>query len=68
MAKVKSISVEVTFTKNLGNYESLKLGASAELEIEKDDSLSAMYEQAYDMCSTEIMTQLDNFENSRKKK
>jgi transcription elongation factor Elf1 len=68
MAKVKSIKVEVNFTRNLGNYESLKLGAAAELEIEEGDNLNDIYSKAYDMCSNEISTQLKDFEDSRKKK
>jgi hypothetical protein len=68
MAKVSNIRVEVNFTRNLGNFESLKLGASADLVIEDGDDVKKIYKKAYDMCSAEIMEQLTDFENSRKKK
>ena len=68
MAKVKEIRVEVNYTKNLGNFESLKLGASAEIILEEGDKPKDVYSKGYDMCSTEIMEQLTDFENSRKKK
>ena len=68
MAKVKSIRVEVNYTKNLGNYESLKLGAAAELELEDKDKVADIYKKAYDMCSNEIMEHLKDFDNSKGKK
>ena len=64
IAKVKSIKVEVSFCKNLGNYETLKLGAAAELDLEDKDKVADVYKKAYDMCSDEIMEKINEFVNS----
>jgi hypothetical protein len=68
LAKVSSIRVEVNFCKNLGNYESLKLGAAAELILEDKDKVATVFKQAYDMCSNEIMLQIEEFEGNVKAK
>jgi hypothetical protein len=68
MAKVKVVKVEISFKKNIGNYESLMVSAGAELVLEEKDKVATVYKQAYDMCSNEIMEQLKEFESSKGKK
>jgi hypothetical protein len=45
--KTKEISVGFTFTKNLGNYESLKVDASVTITVEPGDDQDAIYAKAW---------------------
>ncbi|CAI6075032.1 hypothetical protein PAECIP112173_02355 [Paenibacillus sp. JJ-100] len=47
MPKVKQISVGASFTKNLGNFQSLKVEANIVLELDDRDDPSAAYEDAW---------------------
>lgn len=47
MPKVKQISVGATYTKNLGNYQSLKVEANIVMELHDGDDPSAAYEDAW---------------------
>ena len=45
--KVKEISATFAFTKNLGNYQSLRAEASITVEVEEGESVLAVYEEAF---------------------
>jgi hypothetical protein len=45
--KVKEISATFAFTKNLGNYQSLRAEASITVEVEDGENVLAVYEEAF---------------------
>ena len=45
--KVKEISATFAFTKNLGNYQSLRAEASITVEVEEGENVLAVYEEAF---------------------
>ena len=45
--KVKEISATFAFTKNLGNYQSLRAEASITVEVEEGENVLAIYEEAF---------------------
>lgn len=47
MPKVKQISVGASYTKNLGNFQSLKVEASIVMELLDGDDPSVVYEDAW---------------------
>ncbi|WP_308722460.1 hypothetical protein [Paenibacillus polysaccharolyticus] len=47
MPKVKQISVGASFTKNLGNFQSLKVEANIVMELHDSDDPTAAYEDAW---------------------
>ncbi|RAW13698.1 hypothetical protein [Paenibacillus taichungensis] len=47
MASVKQISVGISFTKNLGNFQSLKVDASVNMELQPGDNPEVVYENAW---------------------
>jgi len=47
MPKVKQISVGASYTKNLGNFQSLKVEASIVMELLDDEDPSVVYEDAW---------------------
>lgn len=67
MAKVKTINVECTFTKSLPNYENIKPTAGVTIELEEGDSVKDVYAKAWDMVGTEIMGQIAQFMDAKKK-
>lgn len=67
MAKVKSIYVECTFTKSLPNYENIKPTAGVTIELEEGDKVQDVYSKAWDMVGQEIMGQVAQFMEARKK-
>lgn len=60
--KTKEIYVETTFTKNLGNYQSVKLTAGINL-IPENESTEELYKKGWDIVSDQILTQLKQFNN-----
>jgi hypothetical protein len=64
--KVKEISVEASFTKNLGNYQSVKFTAGSTASIEDNDNIKDCYAQLWDVCGDQINEQLKLFEDKKK--
>lgn len=58
MPTPKEINVEVTYTKNLGNYESLKLTAGIVLIVHEGERLSDVYKQGWDSVAEQIREQI----------
>lgn len=56
MAETKEISVGFTFTKNLGNFESLKVDASV---VEAGEEPEAVYDKAWKSVRSQIKNGLD---------
>jgi hypothetical protein len=45
--KVKEIFATFAFTKNLGNFQSLRAEASITVEVEEGENVLAVYEEAF---------------------
>lgn len=45
--KVKEISATFAYTKNLGNYQSMRAEASITVEVEESENVLAVYEEAF---------------------
>jgi len=63
--KTKEIYVETTYTKNLGNYESLKLTAGITLIPEGDEDYKEVYKRGWDIVADQIQEQLKPFNKNK---
>ena len=66
MAKSKELHVSVAFTKNLGNYQSLRVEAGITMALEDGDNTDKVYEQAWDQVGDQIQSQLALFDDEKK--
>ncbi|MGA4519243.1 hypothetical protein ACPA0F_18455 [Solibacillus silvestris] len=66
MAKNKELHVSVAFTKNLGNYQSLRVEAGVTMALENDDSSDKVFEEAWDQVGDQIQSQLALFDDEKK--
>lgn len=57
--QVKEISVGFTYTKNLGNYESLKVDAGVVIAVEEGQDIDELYEKAYEQTRKQIKKGLE---------
>lgn len=57
--EVKEITVGFTFTKNLGNYESLKVDAGIVVTVEAGEDPDAVYNKAWESAKKQIKRGLD---------
>jgi len=63
--KTKEIVVETTFTKNLGNYESLKLTAGITLIPEGEENYKEVFKRGWDIVADQIVEQLKAFNKNK---
>jgi hypothetical protein len=54
MAQLKEVSVGFTFTKNLGNYQSLRVDAGLVLSLAPGDNPQAVYADAWKTAKQQI--------------
>lgn len=66
MAKAKELYVSVAFTKNLGNYQSIRFDSGITLSLEDGDDADKVYKQAWDQVGDEIQQQVALFEDEKK--
>ncbi|MFM1655542.1 hypothetical protein ACI7RC_26110 [Brevibacillus sp. B_LB10_24] len=57
--QTKEISVGFTCTKNLGNYESLKVDAGVVITVEPGDDPEALYEKAWESAKKQVKRGLE---------
>lgn len=57
--KITEIHVSVSFTKNLGNYESLKIEAGATSEIEQGEKVKSVFSDTFKLVKEEIKKQVE---------
>lgn len=57
--KIKSVKVEFSFTKNLGNYNSIKINEGLEAELSENDNLNDVREELYTNIKESIKQQLE---------
>lgn len=57
----KEISVGYTYTKNLGNFENVKVDAAVTITVEPGQNLDELYEKAYDSMKKQVKNGLNKF-------
>jgi hypothetical protein len=54
MSQVKEISVGFTYTKNLGNFESLKVDAGVVVTVDPGESEEEVYRKAWNVAKKQV--------------
>lgn len=62
MSEAKEIQVGFTYTKNLGNYESLKVDAHVKISVEPGEDMDELYQNAYQNMKQQIKKGLNQAE------
>ncbi|GLC89365.1 hypothetical protein [Lysinibacillus piscis] len=57
----KEITVGYTYTKNLGNYENVKVDAAITITVEPGQDVDALYDKAYDSMKKQVKHGLTKF-------
>ncbi len=57
----KEIKVGYTYTKNLGNYENVKVDADVTITVEPGEDLDELYDKAYDSMKKQVKNGLKKF-------
>ncbi len=52
--KVREIHASFSFTKNLGNYQSLRVEASATSELEPGENVEEAFEEAFELVKAQV--------------
>lgn len=63
--KIKSVKVEFSFTKNLGNYNSIKINEGLEAELSENDNLNDVREELYTNIKNSIKTELSKIKEMK---
>lgn len=58
---VKEITVGYTYTKNLGNFENVKVDASVTITVEPGQDVDKLYKKAYESTKKQIKNGLNQF-------
>lgn len=58
---VKEITVGYTYTKNLGNYENVKVDADVTITVEPGEDLDELYYKAYSAMKKQVKNGLKKF-------
>ena len=61
MAKIKEIYVEMSVTKNLGNFQNFKPTCGMTVIVDETDKVSEVWSKAWDKIANEIAGQLNDF-------
>ena len=59
--KVKSVNVNINRTVNLGNYESLRLGAGMEVEVGPKDKVGDVFAELWAEVEAEVTAAVENY-------
>lgn len=62
----KEITVGYTYTKNLGNYENVKVDADVTITVEPDEDLNELYDKSYDNMKIQVRKGLNKFKEDFK--
>lgn len=61
MSKAKEITVGYTFTKNLGNFENVKVDAAVTITVEPGQDLDELYSNAFESMKKQVKNGLNRF-------
>lgn len=62
---VKEITVGYTYTKNLGNFENVKVDAAVTISLEPGQEVDALYDKAYESMKKQVKNGLNKFTEVR---
>ncbi|MED4701637.1 hypothetical protein P9436_21600 [Lysinibacillus capsici] len=62
---VKEITVGYTYTKNLGNFENVKVDAAVTISVEPGQDVDALYDKAYESMKKQVKNGLNKFTEVR---
>lgn len=62
---VKEITVGYTYTKNLGNFENVKVDAAVTISVEPGQDVDALYDKAYKSMKKQVKNGLNKFTEVR---
>ncbi|MEK8196235.1 hypothetical protein [Lysinibacillus sp. FSL M8-0134] len=62
---VKEITVGYTYTKNLGNFENVKVDAAVTISLEPGQDVDALYDKAYESMKKQVKNGLNKFTEVR---
>jgi len=54
--KNRRIEVSVVYTKNMGNYESLKLQGGVSFDIKDTDDIDIKFKEGWEICERQVKT------------
>lgn len=57
----KEITVGYTYTKNLGNFENVKVDAQVTITVEPGQDMDELYDKAYDSMKKQVKHGLNKF-------
>lgn len=57
----KEITVGYTYTKNLGNFENVKVDAAVTISVEPGQDVEALYDKAYESMKKQVKNGLTKF-------
>lgn len=60
MAKLTQITVSVGFTKNVGNFQTIRADASVTLELELNDDPSKVFRQGWQQAAEQVKLGVQN--------
>ncbi|MFF5818484.1 hypothetical protein [Lysinibacillus capsici] len=61
----KEITVGYTYTKNLGNFENVKVDAAVTISVEPGQDVDALYNKAYESMKKQVKNGLNKFTEVR---
>lgn len=61
----KEITVGFTYTKNLGNFENVKVDAAVTISVEPEQDIDALYDKAYESMKKQVKNGLNKFSEGR---
>lgn len=61
----KEITVGYTFTKNLGNFENVKVDAAVTISVEPGQDVDALYDKAFESMKKQVKNGLNKFTEAR---
>lgn len=62
---VKEITVGYTYTKNLGNFENVKVDAAVTISVEPGQDVDALYDKAFESMKKQVKNGLNKFTEVR---
>jgi len=61
----KEITVGFTYTKNLGNFENVKVDAAVTISVEPGQDVDALYDKAFESMKKQVKNGLNKFTEAR---
>ncbi|MGR7908382.1 hypothetical protein ACU64V_03230 [Lysinibacillus capsici] len=61
----KEITVGYTYTKNLGNFENVKVDAAVTISVEPGQDVDALYDKAFESMKKQVKNGLNKFTEAR---